>query len=293
VAVAVVALVGLAAGWRGERSAGSAIVRVGDTGTDAGPDTGSAPAASPTTGAPAAPATTAGAPVAGAAMPHRVLLLGDSLVWTQRDALAAQFAAVGVETRFAGGSGTGPLTAQSGWIRELASALDDFHPDAVVVEACCNYGASPEHPEYDYYLDDGTPVPADTELMYDLWAAADEEIVQRAEATGATVWWVVTPPVDPQSAIAGRLDRFNRIARQLADDHPALRYLDWASAVTTPNGRLYDPVTRSDGTTTPLRVDGLHFTDAGRALLTDATVRAVTGMAPAYPGHADGATGTA
>jgi hypothetical protein len=218
--------------------------------------------------------------------PDRVLLLGDSLLWTQKDLLTAAFAEHGVETRFEGGSGTGPLTAQSRWIADLTRALVEFGPDAVVVEACCNYGASPDHPEYDFYLFDGSPVAADSDTMFELWADATAEIVRRAEAAGVAVWWVITPPVDTASPIHDRIERINRIARQMADDWPGLRYIDWTSAVTTPSGRLLDPVVADDGSESPLRVDGVHFSRAGLALLTEVTVGAVVGGPAAFPGSA-------
>lgn len=185
------------------------------------------------------------------------------------------FAAYEIATRFEGGSGTGLLTDQGRWLDALVVAVAEFDPDMVVIEACCNYGASPEHPEYLYYHDDGSPVVPDSEEMYALWAEAAEQALDLAAAAGAEVWWVITPPTAPEIDVHERIERFNRITRELASRNPELHLLDWAEAVTTDSGALLDPVVLPDGTTTPLRVDGLHFSDAGNALLTESTVDAL------------------
>ena len=146
-----------------------------------------------------------------------------------------------------------------------------------MIEACCNYGRTADHPELSYYALDGDEVPADGEAMYDLWADAADAAVRAAAAGGAQVWWVITPPLDPSAPLHDRVERFDRIARNLSDNWPALRSIDWGLVTTTSSGTLLDHVATADGKSEPLRTDGVHFSDAANALLTQLTVRSVLG----------------
>jgi hypothetical protein len=91
-----------------------------------------------------------------------VLVVGDSLIWLQEDVLAADLAAAGVDLRLAGGSGTGLLTGQTAWLDAIEAAVAEDEPDVVVIEACCNYGATEEAPEHGYTLMDGSVVVPDS-----------------------------------------------------------------------------------------------------------------------------------
>jgi hypothetical protein len=243
-----------------------------------GAGTSRATATTPVTASPGTTATTAVSPASTTTTtaPHpEVLVVGNSLVWLEADALTAAFAVEGVEARFAGGSGTGLLTAQMVWVDEIEAAVTRDDPDAVVVEACCNYGATDEHPEFAYTLIDGSVVETDSELMYELWADAAEQAVRAAGSRGATVLWVIAPPVPPTHPLHDRIGRFNLIVRNLAEEIPSLVLVDWEVALTDATGALIDPIHGSDGTWVPMRIDGLHLSPPANTIVIARTVEAV------------------
>jgi hypothetical protein len=268
VLAAVVALVALTACSGGSGRTGEPIAVGAGRATTSTTATTTTDTTTPTT-APPDPTTTTTNP------PPEVLIVGNSLVWLEADALTAAFAAEGVGVRFAGGSGTGLLTAQMVWVDEIEAAVARDDPDAVLIEACCNYGATDEHPEFAYTLFDGSIVEPDSELMYDLWADAAEQAARAAGAHGATVLWVVAPPVPPDHPLHDRIGRFNLIARNLAEEIPSLELVDWEVALTDDSGALMDPLQESDGTWVPMRIDGLHLSAAANALVIARTVDAV------------------
>jgi len=188
----------------------------------------------------------------------RVVVIGDSLVVGAEDELTAMFTAEGVDVRFIAVSGTGILTDQGVRLTELENAVAELHPDAVIIESCCNYDGN-------YVLPDGTVVPTDSQLLWDTWAAQARLMVAAAQSSGADVYAVLTPrPVSGTwfSGLADRIEHFNDIYRSLG-----VGLIDWDAA-------LYP-----DGTTagheSERQPDGLHLTTVGDALVTAATWAAV------------------
>ena len=188
----------------------------------------------------------------------RVVIVGDSLVVMAEDQLTATFTANGVEVTYIAVSGTGILTDQGVRLTELQEALAQLHPDAVIIESCCNYDGT-------YTLADGTVVPTDSELLWDVWAAQAQLMVSVAQAHDADVYVVVTPRALESAWFSGledRIQHFNDIYRSLG-----VPVIDWDLA-------LYP-----DGTTTGLdslrHTDGLHLTDEGDELVAAATWTAV------------------
>ncbi len=196
-----------------------------------------------------------------------VILVGDSLMYQSNAELEAQFGDRGWDTTFVGGAGTGPLDDHGRWARDLTKQLDEHHPKVVVIEACCNYRGP-------YTAADGTPVPPDSPAMYQAWATATQDLVDRARASGATVFWVLTPPAqttDPAYAdYPERIRRFNDQYRSLN----GVTYIDWARSVA-PFG--FSPTLPGpDGKPIEVRVaDGLHLTEDGAALVAKQTWNAV------------------
>lgn len=198
---------------------------------------------------------------------RRVLFVGDSLMFQASDELADRFGANDVETRFIGYPGTGLLSGQGWWNREISAQVQAWQPDVVVIEACCNYS----HDEPKYELPDGSAIVPDSEAMYRQWAKLAANAVDRAGRHGAEVFWVTTPAasVDEEPEILTRIDRFNRISAALDATQ-----LDWRS-VLTPDG-TYTQYLEVGGVPTQVRsADGLHVSDAGNVLLADATWEAV------------------
>jgi hypothetical protein len=190
----------------------------------------------------------------------RVVVVGDSLVVGAGQELIDMFDANDVEHRFLAVGGTGILTDQGVRLTELQTALDDLHPDVVIIESCCNYDGT-------YTLADGTVVPADSELLWDVWAEQAQLMVSVAQAHDADVYVVITPrPLNNSwfTGLTNRVQHFNDIYRSLG-----VPLIDWDAA-------LYP-----DDTTTGLdslrNTDGLHLTDAGDDLVVAATWSAVAG----------------
>ncbi len=201
---------------------------------------------------------------------HRALLVGDSLMYGAQSQISFAFGVHNVATRFVGGPGTGPLDGNGWWADAVTKEVDQFHPDVVVIEACCNYDAFQKNP---YVLPTGAHLRADTPQFYDLWTRAAKDLVARASAKGARVFWVVTPPADPTipslRTYAARIQRLNDIYIRLDN----VRYVDWAR-VLAPHGFSYD-LKKGHNAELKVRDDGLHLTPAGSLLVAGATWNAV------------------
>jgi hypothetical protein len=207
---------------------------------------------------------------------RRVLLVGDSLMFGARNHMKWTFAAQDVEVRFVGFPGTGLLSGQGWWNREVSAAVEEWKPDVIVVETCCNYSNS--EPEYE--LEDGTVVDPDSAEMYDVWRDLAVDLVQRAGADGAELFWVVAPDAGPfvQSQYRTRIAMFNAIVDELG-----VARIDWASALDASGS--YHASMFWNGEWVQVRDDdGLHFTDAGNEVVATATWEAVASSV----GRADG-----
>ncbi len=190
----------------------------------------------------------------------RVVIVGDSMVVMAEDELTAMFNANGVEVTYIAVSGTGILTDQGERLTQLQEALETLHPDAVIIESCCNYDGT-------YTLADGTVVPTDSELLWDVWAAQAQLMVSVAQAHDADVYLVVTPRALESAWFSGledRIEHFNEIYRSLG-----VPVIDWDLALY-PNGT-------TTGLASLRHTDGLHLTDAGDDLVVAATWAAVAG----------------
>ncbi len=198
------------------------------------------------------------APAAPEADGHRrVLLLGDSLLVGAAPEITGLFDSHGVETRFEGAPGTGPLTPQGFWREELQVAVEEFDPDVVVIEACCNYNSEEPHRLYG-----GTVVAADSHEMYQQWELAMLQLVSLAGSRGAQVFVVAIPPPATPGAFASlapRIDRLNQIYTGLG-----VPLIDWRAALPA----------------TERATDGLHLNDRADHLVSEATWQAVAGHFP-------------
>ena len=194
---------------------------------------------------------------------RRVLMVGDSLTFGAIPALDAELSSHGVGTRYVGYSATGLLSGQGWWNREITAQVEDWHPDVVVIEACCNYANG----EPEYVEDSGQAVAADSEQMYTEWAAMAADAVERAGEEGADVLWVTTPCVVEwgDGPTATRVAMFNEISAGLD-----VEQVDWAGALC-PDGAFATSL-EVDGAEVEVRAeDGLHLTDAGDAIIADVT----------------------
>ncbi len=195
----------------------------------------------------------------------RVLFVGDSMMIGASRQLNSRFVQAGAETRFIGYPGTGLLSGQGWWNREITHAVDTWHPDVVVIEACCNYKTA----EPGYQLSDGTTIETDSAEMYATWEAQAKDAVRRAGAHGAHVYWVTAPAASKTlwPKYVPRIERFNGIIDDLGVDR-----IDWRK-ILTPDGEFLAQIPYKGRTLIIRDDDGLHLTDYGNALVVEETFR--------------------
>lgn len=214
-------------------------------------------------------------PVAAMTAPtlHRVLLVGDSVMGQAYPFFRDRFAERGITTGYAGGPGTGPLNPQGDgdWLSQIDRWVADFDPDVVVIEACCDYTNPPDRL---YELPDGTQVLPNTDLAYQTWEQVSREMIRRASAGGARVFWVISPPVSTNGYYGPMEDHVARL-NEIYRTFPVPK-VDWATPSSL-NGEYSDDLPLGpDGEMVRVRADdGLHYTPEGDALLADATLRAM------------------
>jgi hypothetical protein len=212
-------------------------------------------------------------PASSLGRPDEVLMVGDSLLYQSRPAFDQHFDDLGVATSWIGGPGEGLLTDQSSWLDQIDHAIETLDPDAVVIEACCNYA---QHDDTELYrLPDGSTVVRDSELMYELWEDAARDAVGRAGAGGAEVYVVIAPqPVDGtyfELMVGSRMERFATIWRSLAADTPSIHLVDWTDLFAD-GGEM---VTVLPGVGRVRHDDGLHVIGVGHDLVAERTAAAV------------------
>lgn len=198
---------------------------------------------------------------------ERVLFVGDSMMIGASRQLNSRFVKAGAETRFIGYPGTGLLSGQGWWNREITHAVDTWHPDVVVIEACCNYKTV----EPGYQLSDGTTAETDSPEMYAAWEAQARDAVHRAGAHGAHVYWVVAPTASKTlwPKYVPRIERFNGIIDDIGVDR-----IDWAK-ILTPKGEFVAVIPYKGRALKIREDDGLHITDYGNALVVEETFAVV------------------
>ncbi len=198
---------------------------------------------------------------------RRVLFVGDSMMFGASALLELKFKGQEVETRFVGGYGSGLLSGQGWWLRELEHQIDTWHPDVVVLEACCNYGVG----EPLFRTPEGATVTSQSADMYTWWQRQAEAAVDIAGRYGAHVFWVVTPAASEElwPLYVDRIPRFNDIYRNLGVD-----LIDWRTLLT-PEGE-FSTTKEIDGKAVRVRdADGLHLAEVGNELVVQATYDAV------------------
>ncbi len=203
----------------------------------------------------------------------RVLLVGDSVMGQAYEDFHAHFDDAGILTGYAGGPGSGPLHPQGDWGRQIDNWVTVFDPDVVVMEACCDYTQETD----DVYVDpQGNAVPPNTDAVYPNWEREVRDLIRRAEAGGAHVVWVLSPPVQTNGfygPLEEHVTRLNEFYRTLP-----VQLLDWSTAVA-PGGRYTWSLPGPDGEPEQVRVeDGVHMTAYGNELLADLTLTTVQAL---------------
>ena len=205
---------------------------------------------------------------------RRLLLVGDSISHQAAPFFAARFPSTDV--RWIGRDGMGLLTDQGHLLVMIEEAIATFDPDVVLLESV---GAYTEYDESAPYIAaDGTPVEANSEAMFELWATQSQRAVTLARSRGALVVWATTAPIEPRnffSHLSPRVERLNAIYRRLA----GATVVDWWAG-TAPGGRYSAELRSATGDIRTARsFDGLHFTEFGNELLVDIAQPAIAAYA--------------
>jgi hypothetical protein len=158
----------------------------------------------------------------------------------------------------------------------IEEAIASFDPDVVLIESV---GAYTEYDESAPYMAaDQTPVEANSERMFELWAQLSQRAVILARSRGALVVWTTTAPIQERnhfSYLTPRVERLNAIYRSL----DGATVVDWWAG-TAPGGQFSAELRSATGDVRTARsFDGLHFTEFGNELLVDIAQPAIAAYA--------------
>lgn len=187
-----------------------------------------------------------------------VVMMGDSLTFESYQAAAAYLGqGYSVQPNAIGGSGL--LDTQVNWVARAQQVIADSNPSLVVVEFIGDYGLLGERPG----------VAAHSLAWFEQWGQVAQQMENVLTSRGATVYWVVGPPVqDPANNQAiTELDKIyaNLHAPNTASGHPPL--INVTPLLTGGTGKYTEYLPGPDGAPTQVRTpDGTHFTLYGIAL---------------------------
>ncbi len=219
-----------------------------------------------TTAAVAVPLGSAGAQT------HSVVLMGDSLLAEAAGDITTSLEAQGdTVDASAAVPGAGLLDTGISWLSTARSLVAKDDPDVVVVEYVGNYG----------YFGGIKGVSVYTRAFYRRWAAAAQRLEDVLTSRGATVYWVIGPPVDSPTVPKAEsgIVVFDRAYANLHAPHtvsgrPPL--IDVTPAVTGGTGTYEESIPNPAGGVVQVRQrDGVHFTAYGASLFAGAIVSAV------------------
>ncbi len=206
------------------------------------------------------------------ALPERVLLMGDSLVYQAYPTIEDRFDDTGIDVELIGGAGETMMSDQAHWLGELETTVADFDPDVVILESCCGSG-NPRRPD-PYVGPDGVLIEPDTGEELHEWKRLALAASDTAGANGAQVFWVLAPPARTNGyygPIENRIGSVNEVYVEVTACDTGLTLIDWG-LLAAPDGSYAEALL--DASDTPVKVrtaDGLHFTKDGQALLADLT----------------------
>jgi hypothetical protein len=197
-----------------------------------------------------------------------VLYIGDSImVQTGPFAELALVTHPGVEsakTRVEAVNGTGLLTpGLKDWVGEANGLIDTYHPKVVVVLFIGNYSD-----DQLWTGADGQPVHNDYgPAFFDAWGGEAERLTTVLTKEGATVDWVLPPPLAGDEGIR-RSDAMRATYEQLQQRMPAIGLIDGRAALGGPNGEwTWRREGVNGGEVTVRQHDSVHLTDDGGRLM--------------------------
>ncbi|MGH9006749.1 MAG: hypothetical protein ACRDV6_03390 [Acidimicrobiales bacterium] len=196
-----------------------------------------------------------------------VVMMGDSLTVESYWA-AADYLGQGYTVQPAAIGGSGLLDTQVDWVARAHQVIDDSNPSVVVAEFIGDYGLLGERPG----------VAAHSVAWYEQWAQVAQQMEDVLTSRGATVYWVIGPPVqDPANNQAiVELDKIyaNLHVPNTASGHPPL--INVTPLLTGGTGTYTQDVPGPGGTPVEVRTpDGTHFTLYGIALFGKAVAEGI------------------
>jgi hypothetical protein len=204
-----------------------------------------------------------------AAVPLRVLIVGDSLGIDLGQSLQTVLAGTGVVTATSDGQVDTGLTRPDyfNWPAELQSDLTAYAPEVVVVMLGANDPQDfPGPPD----------VPYGTARWGRMYAARVLSFMEEATSGGAKVVWVGQPPMATPGRTAAMAD-IDGIYRSEAGKVPGVTYMASAPIVGTPTGG-YTAYRTVGGRQVQVRTtDGTHLAPAGARILAQAVMAELRG----------------
>lgn len=222
-------------------------------------------AAEPTTLVEATPTTTVPPePV------HKVLLLGDSVMWDAAPTIVDGFRAAGIEVNSQAFPGTS-LLGKTDIRATFRQVVAEVQPDVVVAEYSGVY--LPPFPT----AADGREILLGTPEFWDAWEAAVVDATRALSSSGARVYWVLLP--HDETTWEARSTGLNDAYLGAADAAPGVGYIDWRTPISGVFGAPIDEAPIGPGgTLVPVRgPDGRHFSHEASIVLAGVVVDTVLG----------------
>jgi hypothetical protein len=197
----------------------------------------------------------------------RVLCVGDSLTAQSDSQLLSDLGDRGDDARVSALSGSGLLDTKVNWDTVGRLQVHSFNPRVVVVEFIGNYGGFGAQPG----VKDASPE------FYMEWAAAAQRLEYVLASRGATVYWVVGPPVRP-AKLQLRVSTIDHIYSQLRQPRTGrtVPLVDMKKAFAGPDGGFAEYLPDGSGRLVQVRnPDGTHLAPAGITIFSQTITDAV------------------
>jgi hypothetical protein len=192
-----------------------------------------------------------------AAVPLRVLIVGDSIGLDMGGALQSDLAGTGVVSAALDGRESTGLTRPDyfNWPAELTTDIKADSPQVVVVMIGANDAQD--------FL--GPPdTPYTSAAWNGLYAQRVAQFMQIASSTGAAVVWVGMPPMQNPALSTQMTDLNTVVKQQAAVVKPPVTYIDTDKSLGTPTGGYTAFTTNAAGQIVNTRTpDGTHLTPGG------------------------------
>jgi len=212
-----------------------------------------------------------------AAHPLRVLIVGDSIGLDLGGPLQSDLAGTGVVSAALDARESTGLTRPDyfNWPAELASDIEQVHPEVVVVMIGGNDAQD-------------FPGPPDTPFTSPEWntlyAQRVTQFMQIAQSGGATVIWVGMPPMQDPVLNAQMQDINAVVQHQAAASRPPVSFLSTDKSLGTPQGGYTAFITNAAGQVVDVRApDGTHLTTGGGAVVADQVIAQLRSMGYRIP----------